>query len=162
MFESWTTSEKLAAALAAGLGLVLFARRRDDAPFVGLDPGLPEEHRRVIQAALARESDPAVLHSLASKLGAAGHRRSAEATAKRADEVRGAFFASGGAGADAHVLRAQICLRALGWEIRADGLLGSDTRRAISEFQSLHDLDIDGFPGPATLHALETASGAVT
>jgi peptidoglycan hydrolase-like protein with peptidoglycan-binding domain len=42
--------------------------------------------------------------------------------------------------------------RALG--IPADGIAGSQTRRAIRRFQRAHGLAVDGVPGPATLSAL--------
>jgi peptidoglycan hydrolase-like protein with peptidoglycan-binding domain len=42
--------------------------------------------------------------------------------------------------------------RALG--IRADGVMGPKTRRAIKRFQRAHDLKADGVAGPATLAAL--------
>jgi peptidoglycan hydrolase-like protein with peptidoglycan-binding domain len=45
--------------------------------------------------------------------------------------------------------------RALG--VRADGVLGPKTRRAIKRFQRRHGLKVDGIVGPATLRALGLA-----
>jgi peptidoglycan hydrolase-like protein with peptidoglycan-binding domain len=45
--------------------------------------------------------------------------------------------------------------RALG--VRADGVMGPKTRRAIKRFQRAHDLKVDGIAGRATLRALGLA-----
>jgi peptidoglycan hydrolase-like protein with peptidoglycan-binding domain len=48
--------------------------------------------------------------------------------------------------------------RALG--IKADGVMGSKTRRAIKRFQKAHGLKADGIAGPATLEVLGLAGTA--
>jgi peptidoglycan hydrolase-like protein with peptidoglycan-binding domain len=48
--------------------------------------------------------------------------------------------------------------RALG--IRADGVFGKQTRRAVRAFQARHKLEVDGIVGPQTLSALSSAKAA--
>ena len=48
--------------------------------------------------------------------------------------------------------------RALG--LRADGVFGPKTRRAVRRFQRSHGLTVDGIAGPATLGALGIATSA--
>lgn len=203
------TAVTLAAVFLGMVGVGLVWRRRGlrglhvrGGSRVGLDAHLPDEHKRVVTAALAREQDPAELHTLAAKLGAAGYPRSAKAAASRAEEVRtgseqartgffhGGFYrrdpeaeaawaqeqiaamypqSPGGApfwpgyrvGQDAALVsKAQRLLRSMGYDVEADGLLGPKTRHAVMEFQSLHDLDVDGVPGPATLTILASIAGS--
>lgn len=60
----------------------------------------------------------------------------------------------------AHMKRATIVKvqRALG--IKADGVAGPQTRRAIRRFQRRHGLKVDGIAGPQTLAALGIGTGA--
>jgi peptidoglycan hydrolase-like protein with peptidoglycan-binding domain len=60
------------------------------------------------------------------------------------------------------VLEAQRLLQQLGYDVMADGFDGRRTREAIERFQSLHDLDIDGVIGHATLAALHAAVSSRT
>lgn len=43
--------------------------------------------------------------------------------------------------------------------LEVDGSYGRQTKIAVRDFQSKHDLDVDGFAGPKTITALEAASG---
>lgn len=89
---TWSSAEKLVLGAALALGAIyVLSRRRIPEP-ARLDLDLPDDHERVVQMALAHERDPAILHSLAAKLGAAGHHRSAEAAASRAEQVRGSYY----------------------------------------------------------------------
>ena len=121
-----------------------------------LDPDLPREVRRVVMVALEREHDARVLRVLGQKLDAAGYRMSARVVQDRADAIAAAGHrvgqvSSAGSGTVAIVQRA---LQKLGYDVAVDGVLGPRTRDAIMKFQSLHDLDIDGLPGPATMAVL--------
>jgi hypothetical protein len=90
----WTSAKKtfaLGAAVGTGL-LVLHCRRRyadHNAAPITLDADLKSSTRRVVLAALAGESDPAVLGVLADKLDAAGHERSAELVGAKAARFMG-------------------------------------------------------------------------
>ena len=157
----WTTGRK--AAVLGGAALVVFcvvqSRRRyaeHNGSICVLDPDLPREVRRVVMIALEREHDARVLHALGQKLDAAGYRTSARVVQDRAGAIVGAGHrvgqvSSAGSGA---VASAQRALQKFGYDVAADGVLGPRTRDAIMKFQSLHDLDIDGLPGPATMAAL--------
>ena len=92
---TWSFAEKIAASAALALGVIYVLSRRRTSGSAKLDLDLPSDHEEVIQAALIHEHDPAILHSLAAKLGAAGHHRSAETVASRAEQVRGAYYGSG-------------------------------------------------------------------
>jgi hypothetical protein len=89
---TWSSTEKLALGAALALGVVFVLSRRKTSESAKLDPDLPEDHEDIVRMALTRERDPAILHSLAAKLGAAGHHRSAEAAASRAEQVRGSYY----------------------------------------------------------------------
>jgi N-acetyl-anhydromuramyl-L-alanine amidase AmpD len=88
----WTPAKKVVAACAVlGLGLLIATSRRryrdhNGAP-VALDPELDSDTRRVVLAALVRESDPMVLHLLATKLDAAGYDESARVVRERRAHV---------------------------------------------------------------------------
>jgi peptidoglycan hydrolase-like protein with peptidoglycan-binding domain len=60
------------------------------------------------------------------------------------------------------VREAQHLLRRLGYDVFEDGVEGPRTRAALKKFQSLHDLDIDGFVGPRTLEMLRAEVQAST
>lgn len=89
---TWSPTEKLALGAVLALGAIYVLSRRRTSETMGLDLDLPEGHEDIVQMALTHERDPAILHSLAAKLGAAGHHRSAEAAASRAEQVRGSYF----------------------------------------------------------------------
>lgn len=56
------------------------------------------------------------------------------------------------------VTEAQERLQALGYLDKVTGYFGTDTERAVKEFQEKNDLDVDGKIGPATLEALMSES----
>jgi peptidoglycan hydrolase-like protein with peptidoglycan-binding domain len=60
------------------------------------------------------------------------------------------------------VREAQHLLNRLGYDVFEDGVEGPRTRAALKKFQSLHDLDIDGFVGPRTLEMLRAEVQAST
>jgi len=172
---AWTGKQKAVAAGVAALAAlcVLQSRRRykahNGAPVV-LDPDMKDHVRGAVLAALEKESDPSILRQLGEKLEAAGFSRSASAvrekTATLGASGAGAFLTGAarpkgapvvGHGTANVVSGAQQKLRALGWDVEVDGVVGPRTRRAIMEFQSLHDLDIDGILGPETIAALDAA-----
>src|SRR5829696_7734425 len=67
--------------------------------------------------------------------------------------VSGAFASTGGAeAAPVKKISTKAVQRALG--MRADGIFGPRTRRALKRFQRAHGLRADGVAGPATLRAL--------
>lgn len=179
---AWTPAQKTALAIAAAVaGLcVLQSRRRyaeHNSADLPLDPDLKKPVRAAVVAALHQESDPAVLAQLSSKLEAAGFGRSAETVRRRAAQLspaggntgllQNSFFTGAtaprsaapvvGHGSANVVAGAQQKLRALGFDVETDGVVGLRTRHAIMEFQSLHDLNIDGILGPETLAALDAA-----
>lgn len=88
----WSPAKKAFAVCAAiGLGLLVVSSRRrwrdhNDAPIV-LDPNLDSDTRRVVLVALEMEHDPAVLRTLAIKLAAAGHDKTADVVRERADSL---------------------------------------------------------------------------
>lgn len=51
----------------------------------------------------------------------------------------------------------QQCLSALGYPLKADGLFGKDTERAVLVFQRDHELPADGIAGPRTFAAITEA-----
>lgn len=174
---AWTSTQKTALAIAAAVAgfCVLQSRRRyaehNGAP-VPLDPDLKKPVREAVLASLHAETDPAVLSQLKAKLEAAGFDRTAETVGARIDQLQGrshggSFHAGAqaprnaapivGHGTANIVSSAQQKLHALGWDVETDGVVGLRTRRAIMEFQSLHDLNIDGILGPETLAALDAA-----
>ena len=59
----------------------------------------------------------------------------------------------------ARVTKLQRVLRALSYDIKADGYYGLDIKEAIQDFQKRHGLDQDGIAGPGTLKALIKAYG---
>lgn len=173
---AWTPAQKTALAIAAAVAgfCVLQSRRRyaeHNSLSVPLDPDLKKSVRDTVVAALHQESDPAVLAQLSAKLAAAGFERSAETVRVRANQLSpagGSGFFTGatssrpaapvvGHGTANIVAGSQQKLRALGWDVETDGVVGLKTRHAIMEFQSLHDLNIDGILGPETLAALDAA-----
>jgi peptidoglycan hydrolase-like protein with peptidoglycan-binding domain len=179
---AWTPAQKTALAIAAAVAgfCVLQSRRRyaeHNSADLPIDPDLKKPVRDTVVAALHQESDPAVLAQLSTKLEAAGFGRTAETVRRRANQLSPAggnvgllqngFFTGAtsprsaapivGHGTANVVAAAQQKLRALGWDVEADGVVGLKTRRAIMEFQSLHDLNIDGILGPETLAALDAA-----
>jgi peptidoglycan hydrolase-like protein with peptidoglycan-binding domain len=68
-------------------------------------------------------------------------------------------FAAGSSGGTTGKVTTKQIQKALG--IKADGVMGPKTRRAIKRFQKAHGLKADGVAGPATLEALGLA-GAPT
>ena len=179
---AWTPAQKTALAIAAAVAgfCVLQSRRRyaeHNNTGVPLDPDLKKPVRDTVVAALHQESDPAILAQLSAKLEAAGFERSAETVRKRAAQLsspggnlgllQNGFFTGAtssrpaapvvGHGTANIVAGSQQKLRALGWDVETDGVVGLKTRHAIMEFQSLHDLNIDGILGPETLAALDAA-----
>lgn len=52
------------------------------------------------------------------------------------------------------VTEAQQRLESLGYLDKVTGYFGTDTERAVKDFQERNDLDVDGMIGPATLEAL--------
>jgi|SRR5277367_3930443 len=160
MTMQWTPAKKITAAVAvAGLGLLVFHSRRRYAEHNGspiaLDADLTSDTRKAVLAALAHETDVSILHTFATKLGAANHVRSAELIAAKADSLLHVV----GASVDSHtVMMAQAALRAIGFDVEVDGSMGPKTVLAIKRFQSLHDLDIDGILGSATMVALMAAA----
>jgi hypothetical protein len=175
MKMAWNKTQKTFAVGAAALAAlcVLQSRRRHaehNASSGALDADLKPPVRRAVLSALSSEHDPNVLHQLAGKLEAAGFSRSAEVVGARALEISGggpgAFLAGAPTMARASVVghgtanvvsSAQQKLNMLGWDVEIDGVIGPRTRRAIMEFQSLHDLNIDGIIGPETSAALDAA-----
>ncbi|HTR02530.1 MAG TPA: peptidoglycan-binding domain-containing protein [Thermoanaerobaculia bacterium] len=175
---AWTGPQKTALAIAAAVaGLCVLQSRRRYAEHNGaparLDADLKKPVREAVLAALQLETDPAVLAQLKAKLEAAGFERTAESVGEKLTRLEGQrasgrFFTGAAApprgaapvvghGSANIVTGAQQKLRALGWDVETDGVVGPKTRRAILEFQSLHDLDIDGILGPETLAALDAA-----
>lgn len=71
----------------------------------------------------------------------------------------GVKFITGQTGAT-QIVASQRMLQQLGYDVVADGIVGPATKRAVMEFQSLHDLEIDGLLGPATFASLAQAIGA--
>ena len=165
----WTPAKKAVAVCAAvGVGLlVVHSRRRyrehNGAPIV-LDPDLDSDTRRVVLAALEREHDPAVLHTLSDKLAAAGHDKTARVVRERSISLLRIPHLVGfdysmfpadvavtlRAQEAARTLRAQKMLRKLGYDVPLNGVQDLQTWKAVQKFQSLHDLDIDGIIGVAT------------
>jgi hypothetical protein len=164
----WTSAKKtfaLGAAVGTGL-LVLHCRRRyadHNAAPITLDADLKPAARKVVLAALAKESDPTVLGVLADKLDAAGHDRSAELVGTKAaaltsrvdSEYVGQTYTIG----HYQTLAAQRMLRTLGYDVPLDGFYGQKTKLAVEHFQSLHDLDIDGVLNSATMAMLAALTG---
>jgi peptidoglycan hydrolase-like protein with peptidoglycan-binding domain len=64
---------------------------------------------------------------------------------------------AGATAAKARKVSVKAIQRALG--IRADGVMGPQTRRALKRFQRAHHLKADGVAGPATLAALGLTAG---
>src|SRR5690606_8302762 len=60
----------------------------------------------------------------------------------------------------ADVFELQRHLIRLGFEIKADGLFGPETRQAVIQFQVEQRLEADGIVGPITLRALYEALAA--
>ena len=48
------------------------------------------------------------------------------------------------------VVRLQMILRAIGYELEPDGIFGSMTREAVKTYQATHELQADGIVGPMT------------
>lgn len=69
------------------------------------------------------------------------------------------FFVGQGEG---RVREAQRLLKQLGYDVDVDGLEDHRTRMAVEHFQSLHDLDIDGVIGQATLAMLHATVSSHT
>jgi len=63
---------------------------------------------------------------------------------------------------EGRVREAQRLLKQLGYDVDVDGLEGHRTRMAVEHFQSLHDLDIDGVIGQATLAMLHATVSSHT
>lgn len=64
-------------------------------------------------------------------------------------------LARGSWGADVFTL--QIQLRELGYELKADGLFGSETKAVVEAFQRDHGIEVTGVVGPVTLERLAAA-----
>jgi hypothetical protein len=160
----WTPAKKtLALGAAVGTGLlVLHCRRRyadHNAAPVTLDADLKPAARKVILAALAQETDPVVLGVLQDKLEAAGHDRSAEVVGSKITSLHTGCFVGAWTEKDA-IRQAQHLLRKIGYDVPEDGVMGPVTVAATKRFQSLHDLEIDGIVGSATLAALSATAGS--
>ena len=69
-------------------------------------------------------------------------------------------FAGGAQAEAAKKVSVKSIQRALG--VRADGVMGPKTRRAIKRFQRKNGLAVDGVAGPATLRALGLAGAPQT
>lgn len=119
------------------------------------DAGLDRETCDAAQAALKQEKDPAILHAFATKLRDANHPIAADAIEKRAIEITPSARVGQ---APTVVAEAQARLTDLGYIVPRDGVLGTDTIKAIERFQSLHDLDIDGHLTAETLAALRASA----
>jgi hypothetical protein len=89
---STSSAKKVVLALVA-LGVVYVVTKsrkkfaEHNAAPVPLDPDLHPAVRRAALAAIALEHDPLVLHELASKLDAAGHRVTSDVVRGRAQQV---------------------------------------------------------------------------
>jgi hypothetical protein len=117
-------------------------------------PVLDADTRAAVATALDKETDPAILGEFASRLSAAGHKQAAASIAKKAE---GLSKVAVGLSPSA-VMAAQGMLRDLGYDVELDGMFGPKTAEAVKKFQSLHDLDIDGQLGKATMAALAAAT----
>jgi len=166
-----STEKKAILAGAVALTGLLVLRHKKGARGGGLDRDLSPSVRIGVEAALARETDSRVLDALAGKLEAAGFEESARTVSGRAMQLASSvgrdYFAGaatpGGhpwyyVGHDTTVVRkAQEKLASLGYDVESDGIVGPRTRKAVMEFQSLHDLDITGILGSDTIAALDQA-----
>lgn len=56
-----------------------------------------------------------------------------------------------------YILSVQRLLNKFGYSLNEDGILGSKTHAAITDFQTKHGLTVDGIPGPNTLGTLKSA-----
>lgn len=81
-----TGAEKLLVGILGASAAYLALRGRGG---VRLDSDLGDRRSGIVRTALARETDPSVLHALAAKLGAAGHHDAAAAVMSRAEMLRG-------------------------------------------------------------------------
>lgn len=63
---------------------------------------------------------------------------------------------SGGSESSQTIAEVQSALNRLGYNLDVDGVAGSDTRKAIKNYQKDTGLTVDGVIGPATLNALES------
>ena len=110
-------------------------------------------------AALAKEVDPDVLHTLAQKLEAASHHKTALVVAQKSALLEHGGHVTGQLVVSSRdVMMAQQWLRSLGYSVLVNGVLDSRTVQAVERFQSLHDLDIDGVLTPSTMAMLKAAS----
>jgi len=60
-----------------------------------------------------------------------------------------------------HIKWVQFVLKLLGKDVTVDGVLGADTKAAVSAFQTENGLDADGWPGPLTNDALRNKALAL-
>ncbi len=164
MMAQWTSTQKcLAAAGAVGVGLLILQSRRRYADHnacpVVLDPDLDVDTRQAVMAALTKEADPDLLHTLAGKLEAASHHRTAEVVARKAALLEHGGHVTGELVVSSRdVMKAQTWLRALGYDVLVNGVLDSRTIQAVERFQSLYDLDINGVLNPPTMAMLKNAA----
>lgn len=166
MTMKWTPVKKAVAACAAiGVGLLIVSSRKryhehNHAPVV-LDPELDSDTRKVVLAALTRETDLGVLHLLATKLDAAGYDESAKVVRERLAQASRSMGHAVGQGTVWNIRGAQRMLQKLGYDVPLSGVDGPRTRDAVAKFQSLHDLDVDGIIGKATFRMLRAVTGGV-
>jgi len=110
-------------------------------------------------AALTKEADPAMLRTLASKLDAASHHKTADVVTEKAVQISHGLHLTGQASISSRdVMLAQHRLRILGYDVPETGVLNPHTITAIKQFQSLYDLDIDGVLNPSTMAMLKAAA----
>ncbi len=89
------------------------------------------------------------------KLGAVYRRHTATGGKPHTPDARPALLRRGSTGNSVRDL--QQTLSALGYPVKADGMFGPATERAVRAFQRDHRLAVDGTAGPATLRAITRA-----
>ena len=123
--------------------------------------------------ALARRAIAEAARLLRTTAVTANGRRLAGLVRRRSEEARlietGAYTAAGAGRAPASVSSSQEEVREyqtqlakLGHKIEVDGLVGSQTKEAVRDFQRAQGLKVDGIVGPATRAALIRALDAKT
>lgn len=152
-FEAWCATHKCApASFEAGYGFLVHELRTSEHRAVGLTKGATGLRAKVVAFELGFER--AGVKAYDSRL-------------RYAQRALAAFRAAPAPGPDpvlervAAIKRIQTALRALGFDLAADGDLGPATKAAVHAFQASYSLNrpvgglaIDGIPGPATTAAL--------